>query len=604
MRAEGKQLALRQLLAEFPPALQKTLAAYRPDGQLRLCAQAEGCFGEVTALRLKTDAALSKAELWMEPLHAGWKDLSLNAHYEASLPDLLRSASLRVSDCRGTLLSSRVRASLQATNLLSPQVRGRVQASVHLEDMKTLFPELSESGLRGEAEADVQLEHAFPAWSELDKASFRTASVKGSLHLEDVFYQQRPDALLFEQISAVLAISGQEVTVSRLTGKIQHNECALSGRISPLLDYLCTDGGTLRLTAIVSSPYVDVDAFLPSPEGGKTASEPQEPFRFALPSGVTADVRVNAKRLKYDRFEAAPVSGRLSLENNRLAVSEFSTRALGGEVDLQAELLPLKSGDFQLNAKGRTRDVDVQRLFYVMHDFGMEHDSNGMTHKNIRGSATTEILFSSRLDSGLTFRTESMHCDADLSVKNGKLVNYKPLEALSSFVKIEDLKEIRFETLKNSIGIHQEVIAIPEMEIKSSAVNLFLSGKQSFQGDLHYNIKLHLNEILARKRRMKVRSEDFGEVEDDGARGMYLYLLVSGTTDKPSFKWNREKAKEGVKESLQMQRKEWQSLFSSGKTEAADTSRPATPAQQRKEEKRRLNDTRQKPAELEIGDDW
>ncbi len=605
VQAEGKQLAVKQLLAELPLSLQKTVSAYRPSGQLYVRAEARGCFGEETELHLKADAALSKAEIWMEEAHAAWKDVSMKAHFEASLPDMLQSAKIKVSNGRGTLLSSRVQLALQAENLLAPHVRGKLQASLRLEDMKTLFPDLSESRIGGEAVADLTVEHTFPKWSELRKESLRTASLKGSLQLENAFFQQEKDALLFEKISAVLAFSDQEVTVSRFSGEIQHNECTLSGRISPLLDYLCTDGGVLRLTANLSSPYVDVDAFLPTPEEG-AASKTEEPFRFALPSGLVADVRVNAKRLKYDRFEASTVSGRLLLENNRLAVNDFSTHALGGEVKLQAELLPLKNGDFLLNAKGRTKDVDVQRLFYVMHDFGMENDSNGMTYKNIRGSASTEIVFSSRLDSGLAFRGESVNCDADLSVNNGKLLNYKPLEALSAFVKIEDLKEIRFETLKNSIGIHQEVITIPEMEIRSSAVNLFLSGKQSFQGDLHYNIKLHLNELLARKRRMKVSAEDFGEVEDDGARGMYLYLLVSGTTDNPVFKWNRVKAKEGMKESMQMQRREWQSLFTPGKGEVADSSsrRVLTPSQERKEERQRLNDTRQKPAELEIGDDW
>ena len=200
----------------------------------------------------------------------------------------------------------------------------------------------------------------------------------------------------------------------------------------------------------------------------------------------------------------------------------------------------------------KTDKVDIQRLFYAMHDFGMEHDVNGLTHQHIRGVAKTDILFSAVLDSTLELLPQTIHCDAEVSVNNGRLLNYKPLESLSNFVSMEDLKEIRFETLKNRVGVHQSVVSIPEMEIKNSALNLFLSGNQTFKGDLHYNLKLHVSELLAKKRR--ARSQEFGEVEDDGSKGLYLYLLVAGTTDNPVFKWNREKARADFKDNLQQQK--------------------------------------------------
>lgn len=163
---------------------------------------------------------------------------------------------------------------------------------------------------------------------------------------------------------------------------------------------------------------------------------------------------------------------------------------------------------------------------------------------------------------------------------------------------MEDLKEIRFETLKNRVGVHQSVVSIPEMEIKNSALNLFLSGNQTFKGDLHYNLKLHVSELLAKRRR--ARSQEFGEVEDDGSKGLYLYLLVAGTTDNPVFKWNREKARADFKDNLQQQKQELKSLFGGDKKDNGAEA-PVSPA---KEEKKKLNDSKQKPVELELDDDW
>ncbi len=317
-----------------------------------------------------------------------------------------------------------------------------------------------------------------------------------------------------------------------------------------------------------------------------------------LPDRVQAEVQVSAKRLKCDRFEAAQINGILRLLSRKLSIQGFSMEALGGRAELNGEAAALAGGGFQLKAMAKTDKVDIQRLFYAMHDFGMEQDVNGLTHQHIRGSAHTDILFSAVLDSTLELLPHTIHCDADVRVSNGKLLNYKPLESLSRFVSIEDLKEIRFETLKNRVGVHHSVVSIPEMEIKNSALNLFLSGSQTFMGDLHYNLKLHVAELLARKRRVK--SQEFGEVEDDGSKGLYLYLLVAGTTDNPEFKWNREKARADFKDNLQQQKQELKSLFGGDKKDNG-AGAPVSPA---KEEKKKLNDSKQKPVELELDDDW
>ena len=75
---------------------------------------------------------------------------------------------------------------------------------------------------------------------------------------------------------------------------------------------------------------------------------------------------------------------------------------------------------------------------------------------------------------------------------------------------------------------------------------------------------------------------------------------MAGTTDNPVFKWNREKARADFKDNLQQQKQELKSLFGGDKKDNG-AGAPVSPA---KEEKKKLNDSKQKPAELEVGDDW
>lgn len=615
LRAEARSLSVSGLLAELPESLRRAVDDYRIGGQLQLKLSAGGLLDETSTLHLKADVRAQKAEVWQKKNKVGLQQAAFAAHVEAATPDLLSSMKISVKDFTAEVPSGSVQAALQMENLNAPQLKLQLQSVLRLQDLKAFLPRLSAYRMGGNAEVNLHFENTFAKGFEMNAESFRQAKLSGNLHLEDGLFQMDTTALRMEDFIAQLAFSDQLLTVTRFDGKIQGNECRLSAKISPIFDFLFSDDGLLNVSATLTSPYVNVDAFMPSASASasSSASSAASGSAFVLPDRVQAEVKVAADKVKYDRFEASRLKGVLRLKDLCLSIQDFSMEALGGKAKLQGEAKPGRNGKYLLKADAHTDRVDVQRLFYVMHDFGQEQDANGLTHKNIRGNATSDIRFAASLDSKLELQPESIDCDADLLVSDGRLIDYKVLESLSSFVSIEDLKDIRFETLKNRVSIRNSVIQIPEMEIKNSLVNLYVSGSQSFEGALHYNVRMHVNELLARKRRNRVRSDEFGTVEEDASKGMYLYLLVSGTTDNPEFKWNREKAREGFRESLQSQREELRSLFSSDRNRNAEQpasaasgtkQQPATPTQQRKEEKKRLNDSRQKQSELEIGDDW
>ena len=612
LRAEAGSLSAAGLLEELPEALRNTADGYRIGGLLQLRLSAGGSLGETSTLRLKADVTARNAEVWQLENRVGLQQAAFAAHVEAATPDLLSSMKISVKDFTAELPSGNAQARLQLENLNAPHVRADLQSELRLQDLKAFLPQLSAYRMGGNAGVNLHFENTFPGGFAMDAGSFRQAKLSGNLRLEDGLFQMDTASLRMEDFVAQLTFSDQVVTVTRFDGKIQGNGCRLSAKISPVFDFLFSDESVLDVSATLTSPYVDVDAFMPS--ASSSASSSASDAVFVLPGRVRAEVKVAADKVKYDRLEAARLKGVLRLQDLCLSLQDFSMEALGGKARLRGEARPGRNGNYLLEADAHTDRVDIQRLFYVMHDFGQEAGDNSLTHKNIRGSATSDIHFSASLDSKLELLPESIGCDADLTVSDGRLVDYKVLEGLSSFVSIEDLKDIRFETLKNKISIRHSVIQIPEMEIRNSLVNLYVSGNQSFEGDLHYNIKMHVNELLARKRRNRVRSEEFGTVEEDDAKGMYLYLLVAGTTEHPEFRWNREKAREGLRENLQSQRDELRSIFSSDKNKntqgtaasaAPGPRQPATPAQQqRREEKKRLNDSGQKPSELEVGDDW
>ncbi|MFN8134258.1 MAG: hypothetical protein U0Z17_03130 [Bacteroidales bacterium] len=81
------------------------------------------------------------------------------------------------------------------------------------------------------------------------------------------------------------------------------------------------------------------------------------------------------------------------------------------------------------------------------------------------------------------------------------------MQSLSSYLRVEDLSDIRFATLHNQIDIANQVIYIPAMEIKSSAIDLQLMGTLAFNNDLDYHFTLALADLLASVKK-QVKSRD------------------------------------------------------------------------------------------------
>ena len=143
-----------------------------------------------------------------------------------------------------------------------------------------------------------------------------------------------------------------------------------------------------------------------------------------------------------------------------------------------------------------------------------------------------------------------MQLNSHLIIEKGELVDFSPLLNLSSYVSVEELKNVKFSTLENTIKIGNNNIYIPAMEIQSSALSVFISGFHSFNNEIDYQIRLLLSELISKKARSKNKNLDneLGVVvDDDGLGRTTLYLRMDGTVDNPNIYFDKIKIKEKIK---------------------------------------------------------
>ena len=133
---------------------------------------------------------------------------------------------------------------------------------------------------------------------------------------------------------------------------------------------------------------------------------------------------------------------------------------------------------------------------------------------------------------------------------------------LSKYIEVEELSNVRFSTLTNEIFIRNEEVVIPNMDIHSSAFDITASGLHGFDGNFTDKVRVSLSELLARKsRRPTGQDAEFGEVVDDGLGRLYLYLIVEGTPEDITVRYDRRGAMQNIRDQMREEKKELKQIL-------------------------------------------
>jgi len=195
-------------------------------------------------------------------------------------------------------------------------------------------------------------------------------------------------------------------------------------------------------------------------------------------------------------------------------------------------------------------------LFTQFGNFGQDD----LIDENLEGLVTSDLMFAASMKNNLDIDLNSIKTHAEIRIENGRLVNYSPMQSLSTFLKVEDLVDIRFATLQNQIDIANQVIYIPTMEIKSSALNLQLLGTHTFDNVLDYHFTIALADLVASKFKKRNKGFDnqaeFGPVEDDGRGRTKVFVSLTGTVDDPIVKYDKKAMREKLSNDMKAQKVE------------------------------------------------
>jgi hypothetical protein len=283
---------------------------------------------------------------------------------------------------------------------------------------------------------------------------------------------------------------------------------------------------------------------------GKATSNTSTTSDFYLPDNVGFKLTMNIAKVALNKFSAASIVGVLNLKDKKLFTDNLSLETLKGDITFTGML---DASEKNINIKGSTKliQIDINQLFYQFNNFGQ----TTLLDKNIKGTATATIDFSSNWNRQLVCDLNSLQAVSDLTIERGELIDFKTLESLSKYVELKELKHIKFNTFQSHIDIKNQALTFSNTEINNSVLNINFRGTHSFTNEIDYHIKLLLSEVLAKKPgKNKQLDDELAYVENDLENKRCVFLSMTGTVDNPIIKYDRKAMKQKIKEDIKLEK--------------------------------------------------
>lgn len=308
----------------------------------------------------------------------------------------------------------------------------------------------------------------------------------------------------------------------------------INANILNFYNYIFLDNQIITINGIVESHFLDAGELL----AGNLSADTSD---FDLPAYLNLNASLSADIVKFRKFNAKDLAGNISLKDKILNAKQLSFNAMEGHIELDGTINSNFKDEVHISSDAKIKSINIERLFYETGNFGQQL----LSDKNIRGTLTATVQLATYWTKQLEVKSNRTIASANLTISDGALIDFKPMLKLSRFVKGSDLQNVRFSKLQNTIRINEQKIFIPTMDIRSTAMNMTISGTHGFDNFVDYNIQMKLSQLLGKK--VRQQNTEFGTIEDDGSGGLNLFLTMKGPLDNPRFSYDRK----GVEKKLQ-----------------------------------------------------
>lgn len=539
-------IKITELLDLLPGSLSKRVAEYKSSGSIYFNGSIKGKLSDKQKPTVKLQFGIENGVLTAEKGTISINHLACKGEFSTGKTGKLSDAYLILPVFKFNLGGGSFSGALDLKNFNNPLIDLSMQGAAPVSDIIGFTKSQWIQSGSGQLEMDLAIKGSLKQLSST--SGFLECKTSGSLQctLSDIVFNDGKKTI--KELNGTFRVSQKDLLIETFTAKVDQSDIKLTGTFKNLVPFLLSSKQQLEADIHYQSTNLNIENIV-----FPTTASSESATALSLPDHIFVNATIDVGQLSFHEFSAKKVKGTIYWKGKKIVAEGITGETFNGTVGLNGELENTQDGGFVVGSTIKFTQVNIDELFRQCNNFGQQD----LTYQNIKGKMHGSIDLAGVWNSKLECDLNKLSALCNLTIKQGELVNYKPLEALSKYVKLEDLRNLKFADLSNQIEIRKGTITIPEMVVNNTALNLSVSGTHTFENYLDYHFKLKLGDLLAKK--FKQRHSEFEEEEAE--HGTNVFISMVGPYDKLVFSYDKKEARSQVKKDLQKEREESKKIW-------------------------------------------
>tara|TARA_B110000914_G_scaffold118455_1_gene103515 strand:- start:293 stop:2746 length:2454 start_codon:yes stop_codon:yes gene_type:complete len=535
----AKNHSISSFIKNTPTHLNKIYSSFLADGVINYSAEIKGEISKLKNLNLDLKYSLNNGVFEMKKYPFSLSKISCSGIINNGIESNFKTTQISFEKFIANTKKGNIDGGFVVNNLNNYFLKANFKSNWALQEANYYF---SESPLY-EASGTINAQTVYKgniSFNESFNTLFTEAEHSSFVNLSDVKFTYRNFHVPIQIFSSDLNIDNNKIKVLNSSIYIKDSDLNFEGNITNVLRYILLDDySQFDIDGNLSSKTLNLKSLLYSNDKDQKINA-----RFKMPEYFTLKLNTDILSLTYNNVYPNNIKGKLIYNNNSLTTKDLKLNIFSGKIILNGKFYQKDFNQFKATSSIKLEKVNINKVFSAFNNFGQDF----IQHKHIKGICTSNLIVNALWDSSLNFQPNNLDISAKISIEEGELINFKPLESVSNFVKMKDLSHIKFSKLENEIKIKDEVISIPSMEIKSNALSLLISGKHQFNQKYNYKINLLLSELLTKRFRNK--TPNFNQKDTLIPLKTNLQLKMIGDKDDIKISFEKLKIKENIKDGI------------------------------------------------------
>jgi hypothetical protein len=549
LTTEGKNTDIQTLLSLLPSDDSEKLGRYESKGDVYFHSRLKGEISRTRKPAISVEFGFNNATIFHPDYKARIEGARLRGSFASSNLSNAKMSSLVLKDISGRLNNEAFTGSFVLNDFDDPGVILEFKGKLDAPAVFSFYPVKEFQNVKGSLAADVNFEGKLALLKE--KATAQRVSTSGDVELQNIEFDYGVSKTPVRGLVGVLQFTNNDLALSNVSGTLGKSDFIMNGFFKNVITYLLFPGQPIGIETDLKSKFIDVNELFEI-GFGDTPSVENEKFTFSISRNVNLNFNCNVGEVVYKKFRATNLTGDLLIKNEVAVSRNLSFQSMGGKITLSGIVDAKNNQAIDLVSTVRLEDVNVDSTFYVFENFQQDF----IKDEHLKGKSNAEINMEVTLNEQLQMFPETLIADIDVTIRNGQLNNFEPLQQLKKYLDDEGLARLRFADLKNEIHIENKTVYIPQMMVRSNVTDLMISGTHTFDQLIDYRV------VTPLRRRKIIDVDAQGAIEDLDGQAK-LFLKIVGTTDAYKVSYDTEAVKKKIKNDLKREVKELKDIFRS-----------------------------------------